>query len=275
MATIWLCARHELLLATRSRWLQVFAAVFAGLSLLVASSGYVLSGGHGLQDFARTAVSLVQLVLLLVPLAALVFGSVVLSPDRGAAELLYAQPVPRAAILTGRVLGLGLALVAAQCLGFGAAGLVVQWYGGSSGVAPFAAVMVLSMALTAVFLAIAAALASGTPGRRARTLALALVAWFVLVILFDLAALGAASLLRSGTASRLLVSATLINPVSAARTGAYLAIEGTSAFGGASLALLRFAGGMAATGVLIALSLIAWTVLPAWVAVRRLARADL
>jgi Cu-processing system permease protein len=48
MATLWLCARHELLLAARSRWLQWFAVVFAGLALLVAASGYVLSGGHGL-----------------------------------------------------------------------------------------------------------------------------------------------------------------------------------------------------------------------------------
>ena len=98
MGLVWLCARHELLLATRSRWLHWFAVVFAGLALLVAASGYVLTGGYGLQDFARTAVSLVQLVLLIVPLAALIFGSLTLSPDRGAAELLYAQPVPRWAI---------------------------------------------------------------------------------------------------------------------------------------------------------------------------------
>jgi Cu-processing system permease protein len=52
----------------------------------VAASGYVLSGGHGMQDFARTAVSLVQLVLLLVPLTALVIGVLALCPDRGRAS---------------------------------------------------------------------------------------------------------------------------------------------------------------------------------------------
>ena len=138
-ATLWLCARHELLLAARSRWLHWFAVVFAGLALLVASSGYVLSGGHGLQDFARTAVSLVQLVLLIVPLAALVFGTLTLAPERGAAELLYAQPVPRSSILAGRVLGLFLALAAAQLLGFGLAGLAVQWSAGLYGASQFRA----------------------------------------------------------------------------------------------------------------------------------------
>ena len=84
-----LCARQELLLAVRSRWTQIFAAVFAALALAVASSGYVLSGGHGVQDFARTAASLVELVLLLVPLTALLIGVLSLAPERGAAELLF------------------------------------------------------------------------------------------------------------------------------------------------------------------------------------------
>ena len=93
---VWLCARYELVQAIRSRWLQIFAAVFTGLALAVASAGYILSGGHGVQDFARTAVSMVQIVLLLVPLAALVFGVLALTPERGAAELLFSQPVSRA-----------------------------------------------------------------------------------------------------------------------------------------------------------------------------------
>jgi len=272
---IWLCGRHELLLATRSRWLQLFAVVFAGLSLLVASSGYVLSGGHGMQDFARTAVSLVQLVLLIVPLAALVFGSLILSPDRGAAELLYAQPISRAAVLLGRMAGLFLALIAAELVGFGTAGLAVQWFAGSEGATQFLAVVVLAIALTAVFLALAAVIASGPPGRRARALAVALVVWFGAVVLFDMAALGAASLLRSGAASRLLMIAVLVNPVDAARTGAYLAIEGTSAFGGASLALLRFTGSQTATALAITMSIAAWIALPTWAATRRLTHSDM
>src|SRR5512134_4178040 len=99
MNQVYLCARYELLLAVRSRWLQIFAVVFAALALLVASSGYILSGGYGLQDFSRTAESLVQLVLLLVPLTALTFGALALTTERGGAELLYSQPVPRAHIL--------------------------------------------------------------------------------------------------------------------------------------------------------------------------------
>lgn len=272
---IWLCARYELVLAVRSRWLQIFAVVFAGLALAVAGAGYVLSGGHGVQDFSRTAISLVQLVLLLVPLAALVFGALALTSERGAAELLYSQPVSRGRILFGRVLGLWAALAAAELVGFGLAGLVLQWQAGLDGVARYGALALTAVAITGVFLSIAAWLASGHTGRRTRVLALSLVVWFLAVVLFDVAALGAASLLRSGPASRLLIWATLVNPVDAARTGALLAIEGTSAFGAATAALLRFTGGMPAAGVAVAASLAFWLVAPFLCAIRRLARADI
>jgi Cu-processing system permease protein len=270
-----LCARYELLLAVRSRWLQIFAVVFAALTLSVASAGYVLSGGHGVQDFARTAVSLVQIVLLLVPLAALVFGGLALTSDPGAAELLYSQPVSRAAILAGRMLGVWLALVAAELIGFGLAGVVVQSQAGASGLSRYAALVLTAAVLTAVFLSIAALLASANTGRRTRVLASALVVWFVAVVLFDVAALGVASLLRSGHASRLLIASALVNPVDAARTAALLAIEGTAAFGAASLAVLRFTGGVEKAAALAALSLGLWIVVPIAMAMRRMGRADL
>ena len=274
-SVLWLCARYELVLAVRSRWLQTFAILFAGLALAVASAGYILSGGHGVQDFSRTAVSLVQIVLLLVPLAALVFGALALTPDRGAAELLYSQPVPRGAILIGRMLGVWLALTAAELIGFGMAGLVVQSQAGLEGLSRYGALVVTSVSITGVFLAIATLLASLNAGRRTRVLAEALVVWFVAVVLFDIAVLGVASMLRSDSASRLLISATLINPVAAARTGALLAIEGTAAFGAASLALLRFTGGVEMASALVVLSLATWFVAPLWLATRALARADI
>ena len=274
-SVVLLCARYELLLAIRSRWLQVFALTFAGLALAVASGGYLMSGGYGVQDFARTAASLVQLVLLLVPLAALVFGALALTPDRGAAELLYAQPVSRGAILAGRMLGVWAALVAAELLGFGAAGLAVGQQAGADGVSQYGALVVTAAVLTAVFLAVAALLSSANAGRRTRVLAGALVVWFVTAVLFDLAVLAAASTMRSGAASRLLVVASLVNPVDAARVGVLVAIDGVSAFGAASLALFRVTGGPGLTVGLAAASLAAWLVGPLVLAMRRLNAADI
>jgi len=275
-AALGLCARQELMLALRSRWTQIFAVAFAALALAVASSGYVLSGGYGVQDFARTAASLVQLIVMMVPLTAMIIGVLALAPDRGAAELLFSQPVRRRSILLGKLVGLFEALVAAQATGFGLAGLVVFWQSGGDGIGGFLLLMLGSAALTAVFLGIAALVSAGMTGRRrTRALAIALVIWLVAVLLFDVAALGAASLLPSGIASRLLCVAVLVNPVDAVRTGALLGAEGTAAFGAASLAFFRFTGGPLRAALLLCASVSFWIVLPPILAVRRLQRSDI
>jgi Cu-processing system permease protein len=274
-ALVRLFARQERILAVRSRWAPIFAVVFAALALGVGASGYILTGGSGVQDFSRTAVSLVQLVLLLVPLASLLIGVMALAPERGATELLFAQPVSRATILVGRLIGLFQALAAAQCVGFGAAGLVIFSSAGGEGIGGFLLLIAGSLALTAVFLGIAALVAVGHVGRRARALAVALVIWFAAVVLFDVAVLGVASALRSGHASRLLVGAVLVNPVDAVRTGTLLGIEGDAAFGPASLAFFRITGGRTAAAVLLVASVGLWMLAPGALAIGRLRRADL
>lgn len=275
MTAFALMARQELVLATRSRWTQLFAALFAGLALAVAGSGYVLSGGSGVQDFARTTSSLIQVIVLLVPLTALVLGVLALGPERGQAELLFSQPVGRSTILIGKATGLFVALAAAEVLGFSLAGLVIFWQAGDYGLGTFGLLVVASLVLTAIFIGLAALLASGATGRRTRALGLALAWWCALVLLYDVAALGLASLLPSGTASRLLVSAVIVNPVDAVRTGTLMAIEGAGAFGPASAALLRLAGGPTGAGLLIGGSLLVWLLVPASLACRRLGRQDL
>ena len=273
---VLLVARQELLLAARSRWTLVFAAVFALLALGVSASGYILSGGYGFQDFARTSASLLQLVVLVVPLASLLMGVLALAPERGTAELLFSQPVSRRTILVGKLLGLFVALAAAELVGFGLAGILVFSTAGDEGGGGYALLVASAMLLTAAFLAIAALVAAGAVGRkRTRALAVALVVWFAAVILVDLTTLGVASLLPSTAASRLLVLSVLANPAGAVRTGALLGIEGTAAFGSASLAFLRFTRGPAGAAATAGSTIQAATERARRTAARRLSRVDL
>lgn len=270
-----LFATQERRLAIRSRWTVIFAVLFAVLALAVGGSGYILTGGRGLQDFARTAVSLVQLVLLLVPLTSLMIGVMALTPERGAVEFVFAQPVSRGLVLFGRLLGLFEALAAAQLVGFGASGLFIFSRAGREGLETFVVLVLGSLALTAIFLGLAALIAATSVGRRGRALAIAVVGWFVAVVVFDVAALGVASMLRSGTASRVLIGAVLVNPVDTVRTATLLAVEGDAAFGAASLAFFRVLGGTRAAALALAASGLTWIVVPALVAWRRLEAADL
>src|SRR5215831_18450418 len=99
-------AQQELTIGLRSRWILGFGTVFGALSLAISYFGTVTAGAAGLQGFERTAASLLSLVLYLVPLLGLVLGTLNISRDGAANELLFAQPVTRSEILFGRVLGL-------------------------------------------------------------------------------------------------------------------------------------------------------------------------
>jgi Cu-processing system permease protein len=108
-----------------------------------------------------------------------------------------------------------------------------------------------------------------------RAVSIALVIWFVAVVLFDIVALGAASLLSSGYASRVLIISVIVNPVDAIRTAALLATSGSTAFGSASLAFLRFTKGTLGAAIALCASIVFWTIAPAFVATRRLKARDL
>ncbi len=227
-------------------------------------------------EFARTAASLVQLVLLMVPLMALLLGVMALSGDGSSLELLFAQPLARSDILLGKLLGLLGALLGAEALGFGAAGALIYWKTDQLGLSSYLLLVTGAAVLTAIFLGLAGAIASGDPGRkRTRAIAVALVVWFGAVIFLDLVALGLCTLLPSGLGSRVLIVSVLVNPASALRTAELLLLEGTAAFGAGSLALLRFTNGHLGAGLALGGSLVLWLVVPLLVAIRRLRAADL
>jgi Cu-processing system permease protein len=178
--------------------------------------------------------------------------------------------------MAGKLLGIFAALAAAELAGFGLAGAVVFAGAGDEGVGGYAVIVLAGVLLTAASLSVAALLAATAVGRRrVRALAGAVVVWLAAAVLLDLVALGLASLLPSGPASRVLILSVIVNPVAAVRTGALLAVEGTAAFGAASLALLRFTGGPLGAALLLGGSVASWIALPAALAARRLARIDL
>jgi Cu-processing system permease protein len=153
---------------------------------------------------------------------------------------------------------------------------VVFSQSGGEGLSSFVVLVGASILVTVVFLSIAAMIASASVGRRqTKALAVALVVWFGAVVLFDVAALGLASLLPSGPASRVLIVGVLVNPVDAVRTGTLLGTSGTGAFGAASLAFLRFTKGPLGAGLLLGASLAVWVAAPLALAVRRLQRSDI
>ena len=102
--------RYELRDVLRSRSLIAYALFFLALTETL------LRFGAG----PRAALSLMNVVLLLIPLVSIVFGTMYLYHAREFTELLLAQPVRRRQLFAGQFLGLAIPLSAAFLVGLGA-----------------------------------------------------------------------------------------------------------------------------------------------------------
>lgn len=218
-------ARRELREALRNKWLWLYAAGFAALALALSRAGLAAAGYSGLGGFGRTAASLVNALLLFVPLMGLSVGAATLAADRERGTLLYllAQPVSRAEVFWGKALGAALALLAALGLGFGLAGLALAAGGGSS------AGVYLRLAGYTVLLALAAlglGMALSALTRKAATAAgAALLVWLALVFMADLGLVGATLALRPPPAG--LLAWVLVSPLQAYKLGAIFSLNAT------------------------------------------------
>ncbi len=246
----------------RNRWLLAY-----GIGLAAIAELLFVFGGAGQQ----VVLSLLNATLLLVPLVALVFGTMHVYASREFIELLLAQPLPRASIFAGLYLGLALPLAGAFLLGVG---IPLALHGVGSD-APLMALVALAAAgtfLTAAFAALAMAIALGTDDRL-KGMSLSLGAWFVLTIGYDGGVLAIVSLFGDWPLEKPLLALMLGNPVDLARVLVLTGLD-TAALLGYTGALFRqlFDGALGPAIAVLALAM--WTTLPILLARRRFLRRD-
>jgi Cu-processing system permease protein len=263
--------RFEVAAARRTRTVTLFAAGFALASLAVALIGLSAGGAMAVQGFARTSVSLLQLVVWVVPMVALLTGAVA-GAECHELEFVVGLPLTRGQLLGARWAAWTLALGAALFVGLGAAGIVIAVFAGAADGARYLALILVAWLLLAATLALG--LAIGVTARtRARAVGIAIVTWFVLVVGVDLVAIGVLAILPPRDAGWGLSLLLLADPVDAARAFGLGLFRADAIAGPTGAALRRVLGGWGAW-VLVG-GLVAWTVLPLLVAGRRFARRDL
>ena len=267
-------ARLELSAAARLRWVRLLACAFALLALAAAYSAGAAGELSGADGFARTTMTLVPVVLVLVPLGALVLGVSGQAAETGSDPFLFTQPVSRATVLIGRWLGESLALAGAISGGFGAGALVVASNSGVSGLSGFALFVIASIALAIVFLAIAATIAAASE-RRITALGVATFVWFFFVLLYDAAVLSGAIWLTGARGARLLFASVFANPADLIRVLTLSFAGVPNVLGAAGEAWVRFLGGSAAAGGMALAALALWIVAPLVGAVAVMGRRDL
>lgn len=250
--------KYTLLDLTRNRFVLGYA-----LLLLVIAQGLFL-----LEDEpVKALLSLVQVVMALVPLIALIFTVVYMYDIQEFTQLLAVQPIARRSILGGQLLAMAVALLLAQALGLGLPLLVH---------APTKASFILSVAGSGLVLVFAAmgALIALRQREKARGVGIALVAWLLLVIVYDALLMWVMFAFSDYPIEPFVVPVAGLNPIDLARIMVMLQIDLAAMMGYSGAIYKNFFGstvGMCVAGLILLL----WIALPTWAGFLAFRRKDL
>jgi Cu-processing system permease protein len=227
IVTIWTMAQKEMRDALRNRWFLLYTVAFVGLSLAFSSMALAGAGIAGFAGFGRTAASLINLVLLIVPLMALTIGAQSLAGEQERSTLTYllAQPVTRLEVFLGKYLGLLLSLLASLALGFGIAGIVMALNGAGAG-SPLAYIRLVGQTfLLSLTMLSVGFLISALSRRAGVAIGIGLFLWLTFVFLGDLGLMGTAIALKLPIEQLFLLA--LANPLQVFKMASILDINAT------------------------------------------------
>ncbi len=261
MTTVARLLRYELRNVMRSRWLIGYALLF-----LLLTDALFRFGGSG----SRVILSLTNVVLALIPLVSVVFGTMYVYQAREFIELMLAQPVSRRSLFAGLYGGLVLPLAAAFALGVG---LPFALHGGIAGQgAGFAILLGSGVLLTLVFTGLALLVALRIQDR-AMGLGVAILLWLSAAILYDGLVLLLVAWFRDYPLETPVLVATLLNPVDLGRVLLLLQFDMSALLGYTGAVFERFFG--SGTGTIVSLAALGlWVLAPLAAALRQFQRKD-
>lgn len=270
-AIIWTLAQKELRDALHNRWFVLYTLSFIVLSMALSYLALAGAGMAGLAGFGRTSASLINLILLIVPMMALTIGAQSLAGERERKTLTYllAQPINRIEIFLGKYVGLALSLLAALALGFGLAGWLMALYGGGEPTA-YLQLLALAFALSLIMLGIGCLISVST-ARTGVAVGVSLFLWLVFVFLGDLGLMGTAVVLRVPIANLFWLA--LANPLQVFKMAAIVNLRSTlDVLGPAGIyAVQRFGDNL---WLLFGGVLTLWALLPATLAAIQFSRRN-
>ena len=219
----------------------------------------------------RAMLSLLNVVILLIPLTTIVFGTIYWHGAREFNELLLAQPVSRSTLFHGLFAGLVLPLAAAFVLGV-TMPLVLHRAVDATNIRLILMMLAAGVALTGVFGALGV-LIGGIVEDRLKAVGAALGAWLLLTVAYDALVLLAGVRFADWPLERALLVATLANPIDLARVLLVMQLDTAVLLGHTGAVFSSMLGTSAGAAAALA-GLAAWMVVPGLFALRAFRRRD-
>lgn len=237
MHEILTVARKEFRDGLRNRWVLAITVMFALFALGLAYFGAAASGQVGFTSLDTTIVSLTSLAIFVIPLIALLlaYDSVVGEEEQGTLLLLLSYPLSRIQLLAGKFLGHAIVLAVSSILGFGLAALLIAVLTGDVASMTlwkaFGFFILSAVMLGWVFIALAY-LISVLVNEKSRAAGLALIVWFLFVLVFDLALLGILVATQGAVGAEFFPYLLLFNPTDVFRLANLAGFEAAQAYSG-------------------------------------------
>lgn len=221
-----------------------------------------------LEDNAsKGLLSLLNVILLIVPLVSMVFSTIYTYNSSEFIELLVSQPLKRKTIWLSLFSGLAVSLSLSFFIGAGIPILLYQ--PGSTGIM----MLITGLLLSVIFVAIAL-LASVTTRDKAKGIGKVILLWLYFALLFDGMVLFLLFQFADYPLEKAMVGVSALNPIDLSRILILLQMDVSALMGYTGAIFRNFFG--THTGVILAfLVLITWFVAPLWLSLRKFNSKDL
>lgn len=218
-------------------------------------------------DAGKVVLSLLNIVLMVVPLVSVVFTTIHFYNSYEFIELMLAQPINRKAVFLSEYLSTSLSLCGAYLAGVG---IPILLYGGG---ASAVTLLYTGVILTLVFVSLAF-LSSVLTRDKAKAIGIALLFWFYFSLIYDGLLLWVVYTFSDYPLEKITLTLIAFNPVDLARIIMLLQLDIAALMGYTGAFYQEFFG--SSLGILFSTSILfLWIILPVWIALRIFARKDL
>lgn len=234
----------------RSRWSYVYFLFY----LLLGTVLLFLNN-----DLSKAIITLMNVIIVLVPLIGTIFGVMYYYNSKEFTELLLAQPLKRNSIFLGQYLGVSLSLTMSLVLGIGIPFIVYGIFKSDS-IWNFSVLLTTGAFLTFIFTAIAFNISLSNENK-IKGFGYAVLLWLFLAIIYDGIFLMSLIFFEDYPLDKLSLFGTMLNPIDLSRTLILLKLDISALLGYTGAVFKKFFG--TGLGLVVSLlMLLVWIMIP-------------
>lgn len=246
----------------RSRWSYIYFLFYLSLGLVLLFLN---------NDLSKAVITLMNVIIVLVPLIGTIFGVMYYYNSKEFTELLLAQPIKRSNIFLGQYFGISISLSLSLLLGIGIP-FVLYGLFNSAAIWDFSLLLISGVFLTFIFVALAFYISLSNENK-IKGFGYAVLLWLFLAVVYDGIFLMSLIVFEDYPLDKFSLIGTLLNPVDLSRTLILLKLDISALMGYTGAVFKQFFG--TSKGLIISIfTLLLWVVLPIFALLRKAKSKD-